>query len=56
FAYCNHTTITVGSFGWWSGWLAGGEVTYFKWPATPGSGLETTMNYTDYFYTGWIGL
>ncbi|XP_071153259.1 galactoside alpha-(1,2)-fucosyltransferase 2-like [Mytilus edulis] len=55
-ASCNHTIITVGSFGWWSGWLAGGEVTYFKWPAKQGSGLEKRMNYTDYFYPGWIGL
>ncbi|XP_052094092.1 galactoside alpha-(1,2)-fucosyltransferase 2-like [Mytilus californianus] len=55
-ASCNHTIITIGSFGWWSGWLAGGEVTYFKWPAKSGSGFEKRINYTDYFYPGWIGL
>ncbi|XP_052092534.1 galactoside alpha-(1,2)-fucosyltransferase 2-like [Mytilus californianus] len=55
-ASCNHTIITVGSFGWWSGWLADGEVTYFKWPAKSGSRFEKRINYTDYFYPGWIGL
>jgi galactoside 2-L-fucosyltransferase 1/2 len=27
---CNHTIITVGSFGWWSAWLANGTTVYFK--------------------------
>ena len=27
---CNHTVISVGTFGWWVGFLAGGEVVYFK--------------------------
>ena len=26
----DHSIITVGSFGWWTGWLRNGEVTYFK--------------------------
>ena len=24
----NHSIITAGTFGWWAGWLAGGEVIY----------------------------
>ncbi|CAC5364078.1 FUT1_2 [Mytilus coruscus] len=55
-ATCNNTIITVGSFGWWSGWLAGREVTYFKWQDKPGSGYAKRINYKDYFYPGWIGL
>ena len=27
---CNHTVMSVGTFGWWMGFLAGGEVVYFK--------------------------
>ncbi|CAL4094638.1 unnamed protein product, partial [Meganyctiphanes norvegica] len=27
-ASCNHSIMTVGSFGWWSSFLAGGEVVY----------------------------
>jgi galactoside 2-L-fucosyltransferase 1/2 len=26
---CNHTIITVGSFGWWSAWLANGTTVTF---------------------------
>ena len=26
---CNHSLMTVGSFGWFSSWLAGGEVVYY---------------------------
>lgn len=57
-ASCDHTITTVGSFGWWIGWLAGGEVTYYKWPAKEGSGLRNqySQDYSDYFYPGWIGL
>ncbi|XP_014668561.1 PREDICTED: galactoside 2-alpha-L-fucosyltransferase 2-like [Priapulus caudatus] len=27
---CNHTIMTQGSFGWWAGYLAGGETLYFS--------------------------
>ncbi|XP_063444865.1 galactoside alpha-(1,2)-fucosyltransferase 1-like isoform X2 [Mytilus trossulus] len=55
---CNHTITTVGSFGWWIGWLTGGEVTYFKWPSKEGSGLrkQYSKDYSDFYYPGWIGL
>ena len=57
-ASCDHTISTVGSFGWWIGWLSGGEVTYFKWPAKEGSPLRKQYgkDFSDYFYPGWIGL
>ena len=57
-ASCDHTITTVGSFGWWIGWLTGGEVTYFKWPAKEGSSLrkQFSKDYSDYFYPGWIGI
>lgn len=29
-ASCNHSIITVGTFGWFSAWLARGEVVYYK--------------------------
>ena len=55
---CDHVIATVGSFGWWIGWLTGGEVTYFKWPAKEGTELrkQYSKDYSDYFYPGWIGL
>ena len=27
---CNHTIMSVGTFGWWMGFLTGGDVVYFK--------------------------
>ncbi|XP_063443848.1 galactoside alpha-(1,2)-fucosyltransferase 2-like [Mytilus trossulus] len=55
---CNHTITTVGSFSWWIGWLTGGEVTYFKWPAKEGSGLrkQYSKDFLDFYYPGWIGM
>jgi galactoside 2-L-fucosyltransferase 1/2 len=57
-ASCDHSIITVGSFGWWTGWSTNGEVTYFKWPAKPNSTLrkQYSHDYSDYFYPNWVGL
>ena len=30
---CDHFISTVGTLRWWIVWLAGGNVTYYKWPA-----------------------
>ena len=55
-ASCDHVITTIGTFSWWSGWLAGGEVTYVKSPAKPGTPLAHWLNYKDYFDPEWIGL
>ena len=54
--HCNHTIITVGTFSWWAGFLAGGITVYYKHPARNGSPVRQTFskNYSDYFYPGWI--
>ena len=55
-ARCNHSIITVGSFGWWSAWLAGGKVVYYAdWPRK-GSELDQHYIKHDYFPEEWIGL
>lgn len=56
-ANCNHTIMTVGSFGWWSSWLANGTTIYYKNVAKPGSKLrkEFSRDMKDYFYPSWIG-
>jgi hypothetical protein len=28
---------TVGTFIWWSAWITGGNVTYYKWPTKEGT-------------------
>ena len=51
---CKHTVITVGAFGWWAGWLTGGEVVYYNnWPK-PGSELDANVHKKDYFLTTWL--
>ena len=55
---CNHTIMTVGSFGWWASWLNTGETVYSLLAAAQNSSLEEDFGDTfgNYFYPGWIGL
>lgn len=55
-ASCNHTIMTVGTFGWWAAWLANGEVTHYRYPAARGSILQKAFSkdMNDYFYPHWI--
>ncbi|XP_060085024.1 galactoside alpha-(1,2)-fucosyltransferase 2-like [Ylistrum balloti] len=55
---CNHTVMTVGTFGWWASWINKGETIYYKDVATPKSSLldDFSQDMTDYFYPGWIGM
>ncbi len=49
----NHTVISVGTFSWWAGWLAGGQVIYYKnWPK-PASDVDKLYNRQDYFPPKW---
>ena len=54
---CNHSIITVGSFGWWAAWLVNGLTIYYKDIARNGSEYrgDFSENMTDFFYPGWIG-
>ena len=56
-AHCDHSIMTVGTYGWWASWLAGGEVIYYKnWP-TPGSEIAYAYSQPeDYFPPHWVGL
>ncbi|XP_041362046.1 galactoside alpha-(1,2)-fucosyltransferase 2-like [Gigantopelta aegis] len=55
---CNHSIMTVGTFGWWASFLAGGETVHYKHLARKGSILrkQYSSDYKDYFYPGWIGM
>lgn len=54
---CDHFIMTVGTFGWWAGWLIGGNVTYFNNPAEDDSVLKEAFgDYTDHFPDYWVGL
>ena len=55
-AQCRHSIVTVGTFGWWSAWLANGTTVYYgDWPAQ-GSSLAAATRHRDYFYPHWIPL
>ena len=51
---CDHVIMSVGTYGWWSAWLANGETIYYdNWPA-PLSWLDDTTNKKDLFPSWWI--
>ncbi|CAG5133774.1 unnamed protein product [Candidula unifasciata] len=53
---CNHSIITVGTFGWWSAWLANGHVVYYKNVPLPGTKLDYELTKEDYFPAHWVAL
>jgi len=55
-AHCNHTIMSVGSFGWWAGWLAGGETVYYREFPRPGSSLRDSFRLGDYYLPRWIAM
>ena len=52
----NHTIMTVGTFGWWAAWLAGGETIYYKDFPAKGSQISFGFYPRDYYYQNWIPL
>ena len=46
--------MSLGTFGWWAGWLAGGEVIYFKDWFLPESYMHDIQNGVDHFPPSWI--
>ncbi|XP_071108140.1 galactoside alpha-(1,2)-fucosyltransferase 2-like [Haliotis cracherodii] len=57
-ARCDHLIQTVGTYGWWSGFLNNGTVVYYKYPAREGSELRKlfSSDYSSFFYPKWIGM
>lgn len=55
---CNHTVMTVGTFGWWASWINTGETIYYEKIARPNSSLleDFSKDRLDYFYPGWKGM
>ena len=53
---CDHVLATVGSYGWWAGFLSNGMVTYYKYPMREGTFERREYNYKDFFHPDWIGL
>ena len=57
-AECNDSIMSVGTFGWWGGWLAGGDVIYFNHPIANRSniGINRLWVNEDFFWPTWIGM
>ena len=51
---CNHTVATVGSFGWWAGWLAGGVTTYYRKFAPESTTVYKGLKISDHFLPHWV--
>lgn len=57
-ASCDHTILTVGTFGWWAGFLAHGDTIYYKDYPQPYSNLwkAFSKDKADYYPPLWVGL
>ncbi|XP_077346491.1 galactoside alpha-(1,2)-fucosyltransferase 2-like [Lithobates pipiens] len=55
-AHCNHTIMTIGTFGYWAAYLAGGETIYLTNYTLPDSFLLTILKYEASFPPEWIGI
>ena len=56
---CDHLIMTVGSFGWWMGWMVKGIVIYYEKPFKTGTelGKKFTDDYrTTFYYPHWVGI
>lgn len=52
----DHVITTVGTFGWWAGFLSRGTVIYYRYPIEEGTPARLEYNYDDFFPPDWIGL
>ncbi|XP_030053698.1 galactoside 2-alpha-L-fucosyltransferase 2-like [Microcaecilia unicolor] len=55
-AHCNHTIMTIGTFGYWAGYLAGGETIYLTNFTLPDSPFLKLFHYDAAFLPQWIGI
>ncbi|XP_053547032.1 galactoside alpha-(1,2)-fucosyltransferase 2-like [Bombina bombina] len=55
-AHCNHTIMTIGTFGFWAGYLVGGETIYLTNFTLPDSKFLTVFKYEATYLPEWIGI
>lgn len=56
-ALCNHTIMTYGTYGFWGGYLSGGEVVYFDDFLKPGTKqVEEYYRMEKMYPKEWVGI
>ncbi|KAM4015838.1 galactoside alpha-(1,2)-fucosyltransferase 2-like [Anomaloglossus baeobatrachus] len=54
--HCNHTIMTIGSFGIWASYMAGGETIYLSNYIMPDSPFLKQFRYETAYRPDWIGI
>ncbi|XP_040204122.1 galactoside alpha-(1,2)-fucosyltransferase 2-like [Rana temporaria] len=54
--HCNHTIMTIGTFGYWAAYLVGGETIYLTNFTLPDSPYLNIFKYEVSFLPEWIGI
>jgi len=55
-SFCNHTIMTIGTYGWWLAWFANGITVTQKNLPKNGSSLSRRLYRADHYKPEWIGL
>ncbi|XP_053308216.1 galactoside alpha-(1,2)-fucosyltransferase 2-like [Spea bombifrons] len=55
-ASCNHTIMTIGTFGYWASYLVGGETVYLTNFTLPDSEFLKIFHYDAAYLPEWIGI
>ncbi|XP_078507078.1 galactoside alpha-(1,2)-fucosyltransferase 2-like [Lissotriton helveticus] len=55
-AHCNHTIMTIGTFGYWAGYLTGGMTIYLSDFTLPDSPFLKLFHYDAAFLPHWMGI
>ncbi|XP_075183356.1 galactoside alpha-(1,2)-fucosyltransferase 2-like [Anomaloglossus baeobatrachus] len=55
-SHCNHTIMTIGTFGIWVGYLVGGETIYLSNYILPNSSVFKRFRYEATYLPEWIGI
>ncbi|XP_002942536.3 galactoside 2-alpha-L-fucosyltransferase 2 [Xenopus tropicalis] len=55
-AHCNHTIMSIGTFGFWAGYLVGGETVYLANFSLPESHSYKTFQFETFYLPDWIGI
>ena len=53
---CKHAVVSVGTFGWFAGFLAGGEVVYFKDQFKPNASWIPNFPSKDVYPPSWVAI